>query len=172
MTHRPTVAVDALPLVELVLDDARWEAAGLEAIAERAAQAALATLGLPPENCEISLLAASDSQIAALNLAFRGKSAPTNVLSWPAFNLAMPGRLSVSEDPPVFLGDLALAFETCAREAEEAGIVLADHAAHLVVHGVLHLLGYDHSEDKEAEVMEAIEVKALASIGVADPYDR
>ena len=71
---------------------------------------------------------------------------------------------------PLFLGDLALGFETCAREAEAAGIPLADHAAHLVVHGVLHLLGHDHASDAEAEAMEALETKVLASMGIANPY--
>ena len=159
-------------LVDLVEEDERWEAVGLTSLAERAARAALEQIGVPPEQCEISLLAADDARIAALNESFRGKAAATNVLSWPAFDVEEAGRLPDGQEPPVFLGDVALAFETCSREAAEAGISLADHAAHLVVHGVFHLLGYDHLEDEEGERMEALEAKALASMGVADPYTR
>jgi probable rRNA maturation factor len=165
------MAADEPSLVDLVLEDERWQAAGLEEVAERAARSVLLELGLRPEECEISLLAADDDRVAALNASFRGSAAPTNVLSWPAFENAGPGRLPEGEAPH-FLGDVALAYETCSREAREAGLSLADHAAHLVVHGILHLLGFDHEEEEEAERMEAIEVKTLASMGVADPYTR
>jgi probable rRNA maturation factor len=104
--------------------------------------------------------------MAGLNADFRGKPQPTNVLSWPDFD----GPVPAPGTAPLFLGNLALAYETCAREADEAAIPLADHAAHLVVHGVLHLLGYDHEEDAEAEAMEEIETKVLASMGIANPY--
>ena len=153
-------------LVEAVVEDPRWEAAGVEAIAERAARAALAAAGRDPARHEIALLLGDDARIAALNAGFRGKAAPTNVLSWPAFDLGVPDP----EAEPLFLGDLALAYETCAREAAAAGIALADHAAHLVVHGVLHLLGHDHEDDAEAEAMEALETNVLASMGIANPY--
>lgn len=155
---------EARPLVDVVIEDARWEALGLEALAERAARAALAAAGEDPDAGEISLLAADDARVAELNAAFRGKSAPTNVLSWPAEAApAAPGE-------PRFWGDLALAYDTCLREAAAAGLEPADHVAHLVVHGALHLLGHDHEDDAEAEAMEALETKILASLGVANPY--
>lgn len=160
-------------VVEPVVEDLRWEAAGVAAVAERAARAALTAAGRDPELHEIGLLACDDARIAALNADFRGKAVPTNVLSWPAFDGPVPEEPpGLPGEGPLFIGDIALAWETCAREAGEAGVALADHAAHLVVHGTLHLLGLDHAEDGEAEAMEAIETKALASMGIADPYSR
>jgi probable rRNA maturation factor len=152
------------PLVDVVIEDARWESLGLAALAERAGRAALRAAGGDPDGSEISLLGADDARIAALNAEFRGKPTATNVLSWPSGEeAAAPGELR-------FLGDLALAWETCAAEAEAAGIPPADHVTHLVVHGVLHLVGYDHEDDVEADLMEALETKILASLGVANPY--
>jgi probable rRNA maturation factor len=151
-------------LVGAVIEDPRW--AGIEGVAERAARAALAASGRDPARHEIGLLACDDARMAALNAEFRGKPQPTNVLSWPAF--AGPAPEPGAE--PVFLGDLALGFETCAAEAAAAGIPLADHAAHLVVHGTLHLLGHDHAGDAEAAAMELLETNILASMGVANPY--
>ena len=156
---------EATPLVEAVIEDPRWERAALEALAERAARATLETEGLDPSAYAISLLGCDDSRIAALNAGFRGKAAATNVLSWPAARAdhPMPGE-------PESLGDVALSYDTCAREAVEAGVSLDDHATHLVVHGVLHLLGRDHEEDTQADEMERLETKILASLGVGDPY--
>jgi probable rRNA maturation factor len=150
-----------------VIEDARWEAAGIGNIAEAAVRASLAAVGREPGRHEVSLLAGDDARIASLNAGFRGKPRPTNVLSWPAFDGATPAP---GPNEPLFLGDVALAFETCVREAEETGLSLADHATHLVVHGLLHLLGYDHVREPEAAEMEKIEVKILASLGIADPY--
>jgi probable rRNA maturation factor len=158
------------PLVGAEVDDARWEAVGIEALAERAARATLTATGRDPGFHEIGLLACDDARMAELNGAFRGKAQPTNVLSWPAFEGEVPESPGLPGEGPLFIGDLALGYETCAREAEEAGISLADHAAHLVVHGVLHLLGHDHAEDAEADAMEEFETKVLASMGVANPY--
>ncbi|PZQ51572.1 MAG: rRNA maturation RNase YbeY [Rhodovulum sulfidophilum] len=158
-------------LVDLVIEEPRWEAAGLGALAEVAARAALSAAGRDPARHEISLLGCDDARIAVLNADFRGKPKPTNILSWPAFEDEIPDP--DPDDPePVFLGDLAIAFETCAREAEEAGVPLADHTRHLVVHGLLHLLGYDHEMEDEADAMESFETKILASLGVPDPYSR
>jgi probable rRNA maturation factor len=153
-------------LVEAVVEDPRWKAAGVAAAAERAGRAALAAAGRDPDRHQVALLLCDDARIAALNAEFRGRAGATNVLSWPAFEGAVPAP----EAEALFLGDLALGFETCAREAIEAGIALADHAAHLVVHGVLHLLGHDHEDEAEAEAMEALETEVLASLGIADPY--
>ena len=160
-------------VVEAVVEDPRWEAAGVVAVAERAARAALTVVGRDPELHEVGLLAGDDARIAALNGEFRGKVAATNVLSWPAFAPPVPEEPpGLPGEGPLFIGDIALGYETCAREAEEARIPLAEHAAHLVVHAVLHLLGHDHAGDDEAEAMEALEAKALASMGVANPYSR
>ena len=158
------------PLVEALVDDPRWEAIGIADLAERAARATLAATGRDAYDHEISLLACDDARIAALNTEFRDKPQPTNVLSWPAFEVELPDPPGLPGEGPLFLGDLALGYETCAREAEAAGISLTDHATHLVVHGVLHLLGLDHDQDAEAEAMETLETKILASIGVANPY--
>lgn len=117
-----------------------------------------------------SLLFTSDSEIHALNREWRQRDKPTNVLSFPMLDRAQLVALP-PEGPPVMLGDVALAYETCAREAEEKDVALEHHAAHLMIHGLLHLAGYDHevSADK-AEAMERLEVKALALMGIADPY--
>lgn len=166
-----------MELVETVIEDARWEGFGLEALAERAARAVLAGLDLPTEGFAISLMGCDDARIAVLNADFRGKPQPTNVLSWPSEERAaefageapdLPGPGEA--DDPESLGDIAIAWETCAREAEGQGKPMADHVTHLLVHGVLHLLGYDHIEDEDAALMEGLEVRILASLGVSDPY--
>ena len=158
-------------LVDIVIEDPRWSEAEIGAVAERAAAAALTASGRDPELHEIGLLACDDARIATLNAEFRGTPAATNVLSWPAFAGQAPEEPpGLPGEGPLFLGDLALAYDTCLREAEAAGVPLADHVAHLVVHGVLHLLGHDHGDDAEAEAMEDLETKALATLGVANPY--
>jgi probable rRNA maturation factor len=163
-------------LVDTLAEDPRWEALRLAELAERAAGATLRRLGLDPRRYEISLLGCSDARIAELNADFRGKPQPTNVLSWPSAERgpARPGarpRLP-APDPGGLreLGDVAIAWETCAREAAAEGITPEDHAAHLVVHATLHLLGFDHETDADAELMEGIEREVLRAIGVADPY--
>ena len=155
--------------VDLLIEDDRWQAAGLDALAERACGAALARLGVV--GAEISLLACDDARIAVLNAEFRGKPAATNVLSWPSEDRAAdePGGDPVPPED-LELGDIAIAWETCAREAEAAGRPFADHVTHLLVHGTLHLLGYDHIDDKDAGLMEALEVEILGKLGIADPY--
>jgi probable rRNA maturation factor len=131
-------------------------------------RAALAGVGRDPDRHEIALLACDDARIAALNADFRGKPQPTNVLSWPDFD----GPAPAPGPDRLFLGDIAIAYDTCAREAGSADVPLADHAAHLVVHAVLHLLGHDHGDDAEAEAMETLETNVLASMGIANPYSR
>ena len=117
-----------------------------------------------------SLLFTSDDEVHALNREWRGKDRPTNVLSFPM--LEREELVALDPDgPPEMLGDLALAHGTCAREAAEKGIALEAHAAHLIVHGLLHLAGHDHVDsDEQAEAMEALEIKALAQMGIPDPY--
>ena len=158
-------------LVETVIEDARWEGFGLPLVAEHAGRAALMGLGRETERFSISLMGGDDRRIAGLNADFRGKPVPTNVLSWPSVER---GAEFVGEEPgppvPGTLGDIALAWETCAAEALAQGKPMADHVTHLIVHGVLHLLGYDHVEDEDAVLMEGHEVRILASLGVCDPY--
>ena len=156
-------------LVEAVVEDARWQPARVVPVAEAAGRTALRALGRDPDLHEVALLLGDDARIAGLNAEFRGRAAPTNVLSWPAFDGPVPDP---EQDEPLFLGDLALGYETCAREAAEAGIGLAEHSAHLVVHGLLHLFGQDHVDAAEAAAMEALETKVLASMGIGNPYSR
>lgn len=128
------------------------------------AQAATAAVAAAPPGegvCEVTIVLTDDAEVRALNRTWRGKDAATNVLSFPA---------SAQPAEPRPLGDVVLALETVQREAEEAGLALADHVCHLVVHGVLHLLGFDHTNDEEAALMEATESRVLASLGIADPY--
>lgn len=140
-------------------------------LAEAAAEAVMAVAPeLDNPRLSASVLFTSDAEVHSLNREWRAKDQPTNVLSFPmiarADLIAMP-----HVGAPEMLGDLALAAETCAREAAEKGVTLADHAAHLVVHGLLHLAGHDHEiSHHDATAMEALEIKALARMGIADPY--
>ncbi len=150
--------------VDIAIDHEAWHVvAGLDAVAQRAAAAALATMDDAPTDAEVSLVLCDDAFIRTLNRTWRGKDQPTNVLSFP-IDAATPGT------GPRLLGDIVVAYETTAREAIEEGKSLPDHLAHLVVHGMFHLLGYDHEEDSQADVMEALEGRALETIGVASPY--
>ncbi|MGX7925746.1 rRNA maturation RNase YbeY [Tsuneonella sp. HG094] len=140
------------------------------AMAERARAAAE---GASPElanaRLSASVLFTVDDEVHALNREWRDKDKPTNVLSFPM--LERDELLSLDESgPPEMLGDIALAWETCQREADDKAIAVENHAAHLIVHGLLHLAGHDHLDDAEAEAMEAMEIKALASMGIPDPY--
>ena len=143
-----------------------WEELVLRA-ADAAAQVAPE---LANSRLSASLLFADDAEVRELNREWRGKDKPTNVLSFPM--LEREDLLALSPDgPPELLGDIALALETCAREAGEKGVPLEHHAAHLIIHGLLHLAGYDHETGPDdAAAMEALEIKALALIGIADPY--
>jgi len=125
----------------------------------------------------ISVLACSDARIQELNTEFRDKPSPTNVLSWPAYDLApaMPGEMPPippkhAFDGPNPLGDVAIALQTCVQEAEKGGIPLKNHVTHLILHGCLHLLGFDHQTEEDAVRMEGIESRALTRIGIPDPY--
>jgi probable rRNA maturation factor len=165
------------PLVDTVIEDPRWEAFGLPDIAERAIRASLVMLGLPDKGFCLCLMGCSDARIAELNADFREKPQPTNVLSWPSEERAAeyagePPETPEAgpEDDPLSLGDIAIAWQTCASEAEAAGKPMHDHVTHLVVHGLLHLLGYDHIDDTDAKLMEGIEAQILVSLGLEDPY--
>lgn len=140
-------------------------------LAEEAAQAA-ATVApeLANPRLSASLLFADDSEVRTLNRQWRAKDKPTNVLSFPMLERAPLLALAPS-GPPEMLGDIALALETCSREAAEKGTALEAHALHLIIHGLLHLAGYDHETSlADAAAMEALEIKALALLGLADPY--
>lgn len=160
-----------MSLVDAVIEDNRWQAVGLETLAARAAEAALGYLSVDMAAHEISLLGCDDARIAELNESFRGKAKPTNVLSWPSEDLS-PDEAGGAPLPPEMeeLGDIALAYETCVSEADAAGKPLNDHVTHLIIHGVLHLMGYDHETEEDAVLMEGLEVRILASLGLPDPY--
>ncbi len=154
--------------VDLIVEDRRWEAVGLQALAERACGAALAQCGV--SGAEIAILACDDARIAALNGDFRGKAAATNVLSWPSEERGAEEAGGAPRAPvDLELGDIAISYDTCAREAE--GRSFADHVVHLLVHGTLHLLGYDHVDDEDAALMEGLEIVILGKMGIANPYD-
>ncbi|MFQ1701552.1 rRNA maturation RNase YbeY [Loktanella agnita] len=158
--------------VELQIEDPRWtEIAGL---AQTATDATLDWLGLEPSVFEVSLLACDDARIADLNADFRGKPAPTNVLSWPSDEraAAVDGEMPLPPEPgpDSELGDIAIAYDTCAREAAEQGKSLTDHTLHLLIHGTLHLLGFDHERARDASLMEGLETEILGKLGLSDPY--
>ena len=161
-------------LTDTLIEDPRWSEIDLSALSERAAVATLGALGLDPSDWEIAILACDDARIAVLNTEFRDRPTPTNVLSWPSEERgadqpgARPKRPEPGLDPA--LGDIAIAYDTCAREAQAAGKPLPYHATHLIVHATLHLLGYDHIHDADAALMEAQEVAILATLGLPDPY--
>ena len=164
-------------LVDTVVEDDRWRAFGLEAVAERAARAALAGAGLPAGGFVLCVMGCDDARIGVLNADFRGKPLPTNVLSWPSAERApaepgMTPELLVpgAANDPEELGDIAISYETCAAEAAAHGKLMGDHVTHLIVHGTLHLLGYDHVTDADAALMEGLEVAILAKLGLDDPY--
>lgn len=151
--------------VEVVRHGGAWDESAIsDAVLELAAHAAFAE-AMPgtPAPYEATVVLTDDAEMRELNREWRGKDAPTNVLSFPAGE-------TLSE--PVPLGDIVIAYETSLKEADEESITLSDHISHLVVHGMLHLLGFDHMDDDEAEKMEGLETRALASLGIADPYER
>ena len=139
----------------------------LARLAESAAAATWAELGLAAGNsCEVSVLFTDDEAIRTLNADWRGMDKPTNVLSFPTVAQVDPKRL------PPLLGDIVLAFETVRREAEVENRPFNHHLLHLLVHGLLHLMGYDHEEEEEAGRMEAMEIRILARLSIPDPYQR
>ena len=163
--------------IDILIDAAEWEAVDLPGLAQAACEATLQVLQLTPAHFAVSLLACDDARIAELNTEFRGKPTPTNVLSWPSEDRApqTPGTMPELPDdalqgPPLELGDLALAFQTCAREAGEGNKPLAHHLTHLIIHVLLHCLGYDHETDPDADLMEGLETRILATMGLPDPY--
>jgi probable rRNA maturation factor len=158
-----------------------WQAQNdWHSLIEHAAQSAFSfsdfyALARSPSPFSISVILSDDAQVKALNRDYRSKDKPTNVLSFPMLEPAQLTALSKddaahSHGPETMLGDIILAHETCVREASEKSIPLENHISHLVIHGTLHLLGYDHQDDESAAIMEGLEIKALASIGIDNPY--
>ncbi|MEM7524499.1 MAG: rRNA maturation RNase YbeY [Pseudomonadota bacterium] len=159
--------------IEFNVEDEGWTetAPWYRELALRAAEQALIAAGRAAQDAEISVLLCDDARIAALNGTFREKPRATNVLSWPAHDLAPPAPGARPPDAPDGeLGDLAFARETIESEAKEQHLSAEAHFAHLFAHGVLHLLGYDHVEDADAAVMEGLESRAMAAMGIEDPY--
>ncbi len=164
-----------MPLVvETAVASGLWPSADWQALAAAAVAAALAStqyarLDKAGYDVEVSVRFADDAEVRTLNRQYRQKDKPTNVLSFPMVQADLIEALS-NDDGEQLLGDIVLAAETCAAEAAEKGSSLADHATHLIVHGTLHLLGYDHERDDEAERMERLERTVLERLGLPDPY--
>lgn len=158
--------------IDLSIQDPAWEElSGMAALALSAAETTL-RMAVLPRKCEgrcleLSLVLANDDLIRVLNHEYRGKDSPTNVLSFAALDEETMPEI---EDGPLSLGDVILAYQTIEREAAEQDKFIQDHAAHMIVHGVLHLLGYDHEEDNEANVMESTEIRILEKLGIQNPY--
>lgn len=147
-----------------------WESLARDAVIAALRHSPFAAFEGAPTLYEIAVKLTDDKEVHALNRAYRDKDKPTNVLSFPMVQSDLLEVTDNTDDGEVLLGDIVLASGVCAREAEEKGISIVAHATHLIVHGTFHLLGYDHMDDAEAEAMEALETRALASIGIADPY--
>lgn len=160
-------------VLEIAREGGDWPPT-FDALAARAATAALDAVGLVADAFEISVLACDDARIAQLNEDFRQKGRPTNVLSWPSEERAaeidgdMPDVPELPMDAE--LGDIAISYDTCAREAADAGKPFEDHVTHLMVHGTLHLLGFDHIREADADLMEGLEVEILGKLDIPDPY--
>ena len=150
--------------------DTDWEALAARAISAALAVSAQGSLASAPFIASVSVHFGTDDEVQALNRDYRHKDKPTNVLSFPMIDRDDFAALANTDDGEVLLGDIMLAYQTCAREAEEKGIALGAHATHLALHGMLHLLGHDHIDEADAEIMEALEVKALANLGIDNPY--
>jgi probable rRNA maturation factor len=150
--------------IDISIEAGNWpDEASLTRLVDRAVKAAFAETGVAGRS-ELSLVFTDDAHIRTLNAGWRGKDKPTNVLSFPAFPFAQGGPL------PPMLGDIVLAAETVAHEAALEDKPVENHISHLVIHGLLHLLGHDHETEAEAEAMEAVERAALARLAIPDPY--
>ena len=151
--------------LSMLIEAQGWEAQPeLEALIERVLAKAESLCGVPlMDGAEVSVLMCDDARIREINKDWRGLDKPTNVLSFPAAPKEALARLPV-------VGDIAVAYETVVREAAEEGKSLPDHVAHMIAHGFLHLVGFDHETDEEAEEMEALEIRILGELGIADPY--
>ena len=153
--------------IDITREAGDWARAlpGAEELARCAVEAAVKQVGGVPAHAEVSVLLTDDAHQQVLNREWRGKDKPTNVLSFPGDDAG-----GVPEGVPVLLGDIAIAFETTQREAQDQEKSLSDHFCHLVVHGMLHVLGFDHETEEQADEMEPLEIEVLAGLGIASPY--
>ena len=159
--------------VDLIMEEARWKTLNLLQIANAAFKETLSHLNMRSENFICCILACNSKKIKGLNAQFRGKNNSTNVLSFPSTTeiykvIGIP-KFEAHVDP-FELGNIAIAYEVCKKEADSSKIDFEHHVYHLIIHSVLHLLGYDHEEDKNAVKMEKIEVQVLAKLGISNPY--
>ena len=159
--------------VNVLIEDARWKTLDLRQIANQAFFETLFLLNLHQKSFACCVLACDNKKIKQLNNKFRGKNCPTNVLSFPASlenyetkNTLTPGEANNFHE----LGDIAIAFDICKKEATKSKVKFEHHVYHLIIHSVLHLLGFDHEEDENARKMEKIEVQVLAKLGISNPY--
>jgi len=158
----------SIPDTDVMTVAACWDAEpDAEAVIVRAIETAAAAVTADVADAELAVMLTDDDGIRALNRNWRDIDKPTNVLSFPALR---PERARQPDDPPLMLGDIAIAFETTRREAHDEGKPFDDHLSHLAVHGFLHLIGYDHETDTDAEAMESLERRILAQLGIPDPY--
>lgn len=168
------------PIVDLIVEHDAWTQAlpDLQEVVEQGAQMAISVLPKEHRAASICVMACDDARIAELNAQFREKPQATNVLSWPAFDLSAETAGGTPDLPPAsdpvqdapFLGDVAIALQTVVQEADAASKPLKNHVLHLILHGSLHLLGYDHVDAEDAEVMEGLETRMLRAAGHPDPY--
>ena len=167
MTARPRRRAKAGPQIEVMVRSARWrKRPGARTTVKKAVLAAAKAVSTP--RTELAIVLADDSAIRTLNRDWRGKNAPTNVLSFPA---AAPKKGSGKGGPgSPYIGDIVIAYQTVAREAAAEGKPFSHHLAHLAIHGFLHLLGYDHDNDRDAAKMEGVERKVLKRLAIPDPY--
>ena len=166
--------------INVIFKDERWVKIPLEEIAKGALKLISDRFSVKDNNFEVSLLASNDAEIKELNKKFRGNDSSTNIISWPELETQPrePGHFPVQMDKlksdskgAIFLGNLAISFERCSTEAEEKNIFFADHMLHLLLHGYLHLIGFDHQNELDATLMEDIEIGLLSGAGIKNPYE-
>ena len=163
------MAQSALPMTEVLIVADAWNSEpDADAVIQRAVAVAAEMADADTADTELAVMLTDDAGIRTLNNNWRGIDKPTNVLSFPA--LRPPTGVSGADDIPPMLGDIAIAYETARREADDEQKPFDHHLSHLTVHGFLHLVGYDHETDDEAEAMEALEIEILAQLGIPDPY--
>ena len=157
---------------DIIIEDARWHEAQLNTWTQSIVVHLTKTIPFDIQHCEAALLCCDTARMKALNAQHRGKNMSTNVLSWPAFEY--PSRAAGIMPPAPLgheIGDIALCYDKCMQEAQQRPYTFADHALHLILHGTLHLLGFEHENAKDAKLMEKIEIAVLAEIGISDPFN-